>query len=224
MDNKILNKIKKCLALAKSSEPHEAAAAMRQAQKLMTKHGVSALDVELSDIGETCINLGIKNKPIEWLAGLVSTIKRAFGCEAIFGWDYDARTVQFIGAKSNVAVAEYCFTYLHRLLINQRKTFVKGLSNRYKSSNKTKLGDEYALGWVTAVYSQVGELAQPFQTFQLIRAYKDKKYTNLSTLNPREVKKHAHGDNANSQGYKDGSKVKLHAGVRGENQKQLGSA
>ena len=35
----ILRKIEKCLALAKSSEPAEAAAALRQAQALMREHG-----------------------------------------------------------------------------------------------------------------------------------------------------------------------------------------
>lgn len=38
-DQRILERIKKCLALSQSSEPHEAAAALRQAQKLMEMHG-----------------------------------------------------------------------------------------------------------------------------------------------------------------------------------------
>ena len=36
MNEKILEKIKKCLRLAKSSNENEAAAAMRQAQKLLS--------------------------------------------------------------------------------------------------------------------------------------------------------------------------------------------
>ena len=42
----ILRKIEKCLALAKSSEPAEAAAALRQAQALMREHGVSQLEAQ----------------------------------------------------------------------------------------------------------------------------------------------------------------------------------
>jgi len=55
-DEKILGKIKKCLALATSSEPHEAAAAMRQAQKLMELHGIGQIDVKRSDIGEVQVS------------------------------------------------------------------------------------------------------------------------------------------------------------------------
>ncbi|WP_252473542.1 DUF2786 domain-containing protein, partial [Microbulbifer okhotskensis] len=37
MEDAILRKIKRCLALAKSSNPNEAATALRQAQTLMQK-------------------------------------------------------------------------------------------------------------------------------------------------------------------------------------------
>ena len=39
-----LAKIKKCLALAASPNPHEAAAATRQAQKLMAEYGLTETD------------------------------------------------------------------------------------------------------------------------------------------------------------------------------------
>lgn len=42
LDPKILAKIKKCLALASSSNPNEAATALRQARALMEKHGVTS--------------------------------------------------------------------------------------------------------------------------------------------------------------------------------------
>ena len=45
MSEKILDKIKKCLALASSANEHEAAAALRQAQKLMQAHGLTDQDV-----------------------------------------------------------------------------------------------------------------------------------------------------------------------------------
>ena len=49
---KIIDKIKKCLALSNSDNPHEAAAGLRQAQKLMQMHGLNELDIELSDVQE----------------------------------------------------------------------------------------------------------------------------------------------------------------------------
>jgi hypothetical protein len=49
VDDKILNKIKKCLALSTSSEPHEAASALRQAQKPSNKtpKGLRKLDYNI---------------------------------------------------------------------------------------------------------------------------------------------------------------------------------
>lgn len=41
--NKVLDKIRKCLALSTSSNEHEAAAALRQARKLMDAHGITDL-------------------------------------------------------------------------------------------------------------------------------------------------------------------------------------
>lgn len=49
---KVLDKIKKCLALGKSANEHEAAQALKQAQALMPKYEISDADVALSDIGE----------------------------------------------------------------------------------------------------------------------------------------------------------------------------
>ena len=50
--DKILDKIKKCLALSSSSNEHEAAIALRQAQKLMELHGISDIDVKAAQAQE----------------------------------------------------------------------------------------------------------------------------------------------------------------------------
>lgn len=68
---KILSRIRKCLALAQSSEPHEAAAALRQAQKLMAQHGIDAVDIELSAVVEAYVPAGRSAQvPPRWLAAL----------------------------------------------------------------------------------------------------------------------------------------------------------
>lgn len=50
MNNRVLEKIKKCLRLATSDNPAEAAAGLRQAQKLMAMHGLTQSDLELSEV------------------------------------------------------------------------------------------------------------------------------------------------------------------------------
>ena len=45
-----LRRIRACLRLSASSEPHEAAAALRQAQALMREYGVTASEADLADV------------------------------------------------------------------------------------------------------------------------------------------------------------------------------
>ena len=49
---RVIRKIKRCLALSKSSNENEAATAMRQAQALMREYRLTELDVRLSDVDE----------------------------------------------------------------------------------------------------------------------------------------------------------------------------
>jgi len=49
---RIIRKIKRCLALSQSSNENEAATAMRQAQSLMYEYRLTEMDVRLSEVGE----------------------------------------------------------------------------------------------------------------------------------------------------------------------------
>ena len=48
---RVIRKIKRCLALSKSSNENEAATAMRQAQALMREYRLTEMEVHLSDVG-----------------------------------------------------------------------------------------------------------------------------------------------------------------------------
>lgn len=48
---RVIRKIKRCLALSQSASENEAATAMRQAQALMRAHQLTETDVHLSDVG-----------------------------------------------------------------------------------------------------------------------------------------------------------------------------
>ena len=55
-NEKLLEKLKKLLALAKSDNPHEAALALQRAQKLMQAYNITQADLALSDIDESVSN------------------------------------------------------------------------------------------------------------------------------------------------------------------------
>ena len=75
-----LKKIKKCLALGRSAGEHEAAAAMRQAQKLMQEFNVREQDISLLDVHEAQARAaGMAANA--WEVRLVRVIAEAFGCD-----------------------------------------------------------------------------------------------------------------------------------------------
>lgn len=72
--NKIINKIKKCLALANSSNQHEAAAALRQAHKMMKQYKLSLDDIDLHKITTGKITGSGNNVPPEYECYLAGNI------------------------------------------------------------------------------------------------------------------------------------------------------
>lgn len=114
-DDKILDKIKKCLALASSANEHEAAAALRQAQKLMEQHGLTDQDVLASQASEAGAKAGAVTKPAQWEATLAARIANAFGCELVFSRrTWTTAEWRFIGAGSAPEVATYAYQVLLR--------------------------------------------------------------------------------------------------------------
>src|SRR5450830_1069234 len=135
--SKAIEKIKKCLRLAASGNPHEAATAMRQARALMEKFRIEEADVELSDVQEHGARSGSKMNPTRWEANLAGCVKRAYACELIFlagpgEW-------RFIGEFAEVA--SYTMTVLLRQVRQARRDFIGDQLKRCKPVTKTKRAD-----------------------------------------------------------------------------------
>lgn len=79
-----IGKIKKCLALAKSSEPHEAAAAMRQAQKLIEQFGIEHPELLAAGVGEVWSKSAAASRPVRYEVALASAVAEAYGCALLF--------------------------------------------------------------------------------------------------------------------------------------------
>lgn len=161
--DRIIDKIKKCLALATSSNPTEAATAMRQAQKLMEMHGISMQQVDRAAIGISQVESYSVSRVKDWELRLMTMIAGAFGCKLM--WIRGFSGVRFgkyelIGLKSQVEVAQYTCEVMQRKLLKARAEFVAGHYHEDRSS-KTKAGDSFCHGWVTAVSKTVSKFANP---------------------------------------------------------------
>lgn len=112
----LIDKIKKLLALADSSNPNEAAVALSRAQKLMERYNIEAVDLKIeNDISESVIEpiKGLNHK--HYVSVLVSIIRKAFGVEAIVRTrNSKIDAVTFIGNDSILESCKYIFVLLSR--------------------------------------------------------------------------------------------------------------
>lgn len=80
---RVIRKIKRCLALSKSSNEHEAATAMRQVQALMREYRLTESDVHLSDAGEAESGIARAKRRPTRERHLSSIVANAFGCRPL---------------------------------------------------------------------------------------------------------------------------------------------
>lgn len=230
MNSKILEKIKKCLRLAQSDNPNEAAAAMRQAQKLMDLHGVTSSDVEMSYVGSHTALTGAGKSPPRHLAMLASMIGEAFGAEMIYRARFDfmrdkwVGIFEFYGLNGAGEVSGYAFEVLLRQLKKHRSDYLATLNKRLKRSTKIRRGDLYAESWIHTVSSQIDPHIRTKSDDEVLEAYKKSRFgsrlTNLKTHNNTKGMRH-HDEGALAAGHRDGKKVRFHQGVNGSRQAAL---
>lgn len=180
----ILEKIRKCMALSKSSNEHEAAAALRQAYKLMAQHGITEGDVLAAEACEARAKSSAASKPSTWEAGLSAGLGRIFGCRVIFR--ADQIFVQggwfFVGGGANPEVAKYCFEVLLRQLKRGRADYIKEKLKRCRTATKTRRADLYCESWVLAALGKAEELVPGEREQQAVDAFMARYHPTTSQL------------------------------------------
>ncbi|MBZ9610772.1 DUF2786 domain-containing protein [Rheinheimera maricola] len=225
MDERILSKIKKLLALAKSGNEHEAANALRLAQKLMQEHQLSEQEVKLSEVSQREIKrANAADKQPQWANLLTGCITNAFGLEAILSWKRDiGASLIFIGPVDRVEIGTYCYEVLAPQLVKARKTYLASLNKRLKLTTKTNRADLFAEGWISAVRRQVHALVPTEEEQNLIQLYKEKHFTRLEKTEVRLTQDKKRDVSAFLEGHGAGRNVRLNAGVNGAEQGKIGS-
>lgn len=222
----IIEKIKKCLALGKSCEPNEAALAMKRAQELMEKYGVTSDEVALSGISKQTSPMGRTMNPPRYQHLLIVMIKQAFGCEAVLepvfdGWKWHGH-VSFIGFGPSPEIAGYAFEVLFKQITRDRKAYLATLNKRLKRATKIRRGDLFAENWVRAASVKAAALALSPEQKDLLQKWKEQEFLNLKEAAPRAPKFQGRGDyNALAQGAAAGRKATLHHGMDGSGNSQL---
>ncbi|PAS97959.1 MAG: hypothetical protein CGU28_03205 [Candidatus Dactylopiibacterium carminicum] len=188
---KILDKIKKCMALAQSGNEHEAATALRQARALMESCGITQAEMLAIGVSEARARAGATEAPPRWEIQLAGHIANVLGCRLMFSGSLLSSfgyvpEWSFIGVYPANDVAQYAFEVLFRQASRARKQHIKDVLKRYKRSNKTRLADLFCEGWVQTAALQVAPLSGSVATEEALDAYTKVNHPETSTLDVRD--------------------------------------
>lgn len=210
----LLARIRKCLALGKSANENEAAAAIGKARTLMDAHGISDDDIALSEIGEAEARGSRTQKTSLWEEALCCTVRHALGCKVILhGWTLDRI---YIGKGAAPDVAAYAFAVLFRKLKAARAEYVRTVLKRCGPARKRQRADVFCEAWAYAVYAQVRRLMPKAELDPLIGQYLTRTYPSLVTVDVRAASQKGRStDDDYWRGASAGRKVELHNAVGG---------
>lgn len=219
-NERVLEKIRKCLAMANDGRgsPEEAAVALRQAQALMAKHGVTVRDAAGSAVNTQDVRSKVSiTKTTQWELALFAVVGKAFGCELLWlpsrtGLPTDKGHYQFIGVAHNTEVAVYTVAVLLRQVMAARARFIAELPPYFSRGEKTKAGNGYCLGWVHSVHAVVHAFSDPDGSNKAaIEAYREREKLNgLKSAKARKTEADAWSW---QRGAVDGADAQLNRGV-----------
>jgi len=187
---KIIDKIAKCLRLSDSGNPNEAAAALRQARRLMEKYRISEADVRLADIQESGIDTGTAYTPPFWMLALANLVAGAFDCRVILARRFGCRPeYRFIGLGQSAEIATYTFRVLLRQLERSRKRFVATLDAG--DEERERRGDVFAQAWLFRVARTVRTFAGDPQVAETVAEHIQRRYGEVDEMSatPREAER-----------------------------------
>lgn len=128
---RILDRLTKLLAMARSPNAHEAATAGRMAESLMSKHGLTRGDVEaFAPAGLYEKPMGAKGFEAVWKFSLITATARFCGCEAIsLNVGASRRKVRLVGDKDSVEQAALLFESLLKTMTDLERLEVSWVSD-----------------------------------------------------------------------------------------------
>lgn len=182
---KLLERIRKLLALSKSSNIHEAELAMAKVNELLTEHQIAMSDVLIKEVSTMKAVKGNHHRVSETYRSFIATIAIAAGTL------FDTRVltqgqsgIRFVGLPEDITASEIMFDYL----FDSWKSIVAHDTRKYKEQFPS-----YALGQYDIKKYKIGH-GQGFSHTVNSRAaqlaYERKKSVAASTGNQLVVLKH----------------------------------
>ena len=217
---RILRRIRACLRLAGSPEPHEAAAAMRQAQALMRHYGLTREEAELSSADTATGSRALQ--PRTWVATLIHVVAGAFAVHPIYlPVRRGGVRVEFIGRDDAATVAVYAYAVLRRQLVRDRRAKLREM-RRLKRSTRIRRAEVYCQGWVSEVAERVHDMARGLPSEEEVGRYLRARGRSTEMVETHSRRMHKRDLAALVAGMADGAGAVLHHGVSGAEAARIG--
>jgi hypothetical protein len=135
--DKVLEKVRKLLALAGSSNEHEAALAASRAQALLAEHNLTLADVKAEKGDEFVIDEELVTDSYPWRRQLANAVASLYFCKYYYQNVRRGRTMYDVhclaGAPHNINVAKMMFQYLHTTVDRLARQGARGLPKKQQS-------------------------------------------------------------------------------------------
>lgn len=182
---KIIEKIRKLLRLAKSSNEHEAALAAARAQELLAKHNLDESELTEKELPKEAgiASVNTVQKPASWVYLLASAVAGAFDCQYFHS---SLGRTKFVGVDLDHEVAAFTFGYLYRAINRLAANFMgKSRQKRLTAKGKKKVRLSYCLGCTHVVRQKLADQKErtPLTTTALVPVKQALIETKMATFN-----------------------------------------
>ncbi len=217
----IIEKIKKLLALAQSSNEHEAALAAAHAHRLLSEHNLAMADIDTTQRPDKAdkIETTVPKVLSKWLRLLFGGVSTAFDCQTVH-YPATGRMI-FIGVGADVQVASYTFSYLQRVVRKLCGSYMKHhVNGRFTGRNRELLKQSYLLGAASTISARLREqkIQTPITSTALVPVKEGlirQTMTELGNLRTVRSRKSYINADAYGKGQADGREIGIHKGIAG---------
>lgn len=217
VSEKMLDRVRKLLSLATSSNEHEALSAMNRVRDIYARHNLEAVATE-SEFVHLILNTGFKRLPV-MEQKIIGILVGHFFVQVIVGRNFNVhdggyyRFIEIIGTRSNVMMAEYVYYFLRQQ--------VKDLTSEKQTQSRLSpaAGRAYRLGLLQGFDDKLAGTTEDPLTVDLQQAltvfHKNPGMDNyIRRVHPRllNLKSQARlrDPSAYREGQKRGQKITLH--------------
>lgn len=211
-NEKVIERVKKLLALAQSNNANESESAMLKAQELLAKHKLQMKDIEVNDSSNDVLDeksdfeYTIRS---QWKGNLALVISENFGCDAYVNIKRkngrkNKLQLCFIGEYENIEMVKIVYEYALKVCDERIKELQKG--NKRNGLSTSGIQQNYGIGFTMGLRDKYKEQLRKNQEWGLMVLKSEAviNYTNNKNLGKSKSKTKYIQNEHFSDGYSDG--------------------